>query len=167
MLSPILFGLYIDELLSRLKQSGYGCMVGHLFCGALGYADDVSILAPSLYALRRMCDICSDYGLEYNLQFNPAKCKLLNFSQQRDVFFSFSYEYVPVVDCCKHLGHFVGPGARNTLYRDAAHNLVRRVNDVLSNFSHCNIDVLYKLFTSYCTSYYSSCLWSLEDSKIE
>ncbi len=64
MLSPILFGMYIDELLSRLKQSGYVCMVGHLFCGALGYADDVSILAPSLYALRRMCDICSGYGLE-------------------------------------------------------------------------------------------------------
>ncbi len=105
----------------------------------LGYADDASILAPSLYALRRMCDICSDYGLEYNLQFNPAKCKLLNFSQRRDVFFSFSNEYVSVVDCCKHLGYFVGPGARNTLYRDAAHNLVRRVNAVLSNFSHCNI----------------------------
>ena len=82
-------------------------------------------------------------------------------------FFSFSNEYVPVVDCCKHLGHFIGPGARNTLYRDAAHDLVRRVNGVLSNFSHCKIDVLYKLFTSYCTSYYGSCLWSLEDSKIE
>ena len=86
-LSPTLFGMYRDELLSRLKQSGYGCMVRHLFCGALGYADDVSILAPALYELRRMCDICSDYGLQYNLQFNPAKCKLLNFSQQRDVFF--------------------------------------------------------------------------------
>ncbi len=28
-------------------------------------------------------------------------------------------------------------------------------------------DVLYKRFTSYCTSYYGNCLWSLEDSKIE
>ncbi len=65
------------------------------------------------------------------------------------------------------LGHFVGPGARNTLYRDAAHDLESRVNGVLSNFSHCQLDVLYKLFTYYCTSYYGSCLWSLEDSKIE
>ncbi len=38
-LPPVLFGMYIDELLSRLKGSGYGYMVGHLFCGALGYAD--------------------------------------------------------------------------------------------------------------------------------
>ncbi len=87
-LSRILFGLYIDELLYRLKQSGHRCMVGHLFCGALGYAGDVSILAP-LCVLRQMSDKCSDYGLEYNLQFNPAKCKPLNFSQQRDRKFLF------------------------------------------------------------------------------
>ncbi len=72
MLSPILFGKYTDELLSGLKQSGYGCKIGHLFCGVLGYADDISILAPSLYALRRMCDICSDYGVEYKFQFPGA-----------------------------------------------------------------------------------------------
>ena len=48
-LSPILFDMYIDELLSRLKQSGYGCMVSQLLvsCGALRYADDASI--PCLY----------------------------------------------------------------------------------------------------------------------
>ncbi len=48
----ITYTLWHVHMLSRLKQSGYGCMVGHLFCGALGHADDVSILAPSLYALR-------------------------------------------------------------------------------------------------------------------
>ena len=29
-LSPRLFSVYIDELLTRLKHSGYGCMVGHV-----------------------------------------------------------------------------------------------------------------------------------------
>ena len=28
-LSPILFTVYIDELLLRLQSSGYGCMIGH------------------------------------------------------------------------------------------------------------------------------------------
>ena len=36
-LSPILFAIYIDELLTRLKCSGYGCMIGHIYCGAFGY----------------------------------------------------------------------------------------------------------------------------------
>ena len=49
-LSPILFGMYVDELLLRLSQSGYGCKIGHFYYGALGYAYDVSLLAPTLYA---------------------------------------------------------------------------------------------------------------------
>ena len=43
-LSPISFGMYIEELLSLLCNSGYGCKVGHLYCGAIGYADDVSLI---------------------------------------------------------------------------------------------------------------------------
>ena len=35
------FALYIDELLTRLKCSGYGCMIGHIYCGAFGYADNL------------------------------------------------------------------------------------------------------------------------------
>ena len=54
-LSPILFSVYIDELLTRLKLSGYGCMVGHVYCGAFAYADD--IVAPTTHALKAMCDI--------------------------------------------------------------------------------------------------------------
>ena len=39
-LSPIMFIVYVDELLSRLNNSPFGCYVGNVFCGALGYADD-------------------------------------------------------------------------------------------------------------------------------
>ena len=40
-LSPILFTIYVDELLTRLRDAHLGCHIGSLFCGALGYADDV------------------------------------------------------------------------------------------------------------------------------
>ena len=38
-ISPILFGAYMNELLMRLKASGAGCYLGHIFMGALAYAD--------------------------------------------------------------------------------------------------------------------------------
>ena len=41
-LSPILFSIYIDELLDRLRQSGYGCHIGNIFLGAVAYADDIT-----------------------------------------------------------------------------------------------------------------------------
>ena len=35
-LSPILFTLYMDVLLSRFKSCGFGCYIGQSFVGALG-----------------------------------------------------------------------------------------------------------------------------------
>ena len=47
-ISPILFALYIDDLLYELEQSGVGCYLDDLFVGALTYADDLTLLAPTL-----------------------------------------------------------------------------------------------------------------------
>ena len=38
--SPILFNVYIDELLLRLKQHDFGCHIGNRFVGGSCYADD-------------------------------------------------------------------------------------------------------------------------------
>ena len=42
-LSPALFGLYMDEVLKRLKQRGIGCRIGNLFAGALCFANDLRL----------------------------------------------------------------------------------------------------------------------------
>ena len=41
-MSPLLFCVYIDELLSRLKALNVGCHVSNTFTGAFGYADDLT-----------------------------------------------------------------------------------------------------------------------------
>ena len=45
-LSSILFCMYMDGVLTRLRQSGLGCYIGDTFFGALTYAHDISIIAP-------------------------------------------------------------------------------------------------------------------------
>ena len=45
-LSPILFSMYIDSLLEKLKDSGLGCHVGRTFAGAFAYADDIALVSP-------------------------------------------------------------------------------------------------------------------------
>ena len=48
-ISPLLFGIYIDDLLLKLKRVGLGCHVVHYFFGTLGYAaDDIIFLYPTL-----------------------------------------------------------------------------------------------------------------------
>ena len=64
-LSPILFTLYINELLERLKSSDLGCHIGRMFAGAFGYADDIAIATLFIYYMRQMILICEQYVKEY------------------------------------------------------------------------------------------------------
>ena len=50
-ISPICFSLYIDPLLDRLRRSGYGCHIKGVYMGALSYADDITIMYPSIGGL--------------------------------------------------------------------------------------------------------------------
>ena len=50
-LSPILFTIYIDDLLLELEKKGVGCYWNQHFVRAVCYADDIALLAPSPSAL--------------------------------------------------------------------------------------------------------------------
>ena len=50
----ILFSSYMNALFDRLKCNAIGCRVGPVYACAFGYADDVGLVAPSLYSLRCM-----------------------------------------------------------------------------------------------------------------
>jgi len=79
-LSPILFIIYIDQLLTRLEAQAVGCYWSHYFVGAFGYADDIVLLAPSASALRMMLNTCCQFANDHNLLFNPGKTQLVRFS---------------------------------------------------------------------------------------
>ena len=57
-LSPLLFAVYLDGLLSELVECGVGCYWRNVFAGCLCYADDIVLLAPCPSALRIMLKIC-------------------------------------------------------------------------------------------------------------
>ena len=44
-LSPILFNIFINDLLERLQESGLGFALEHIIVTALGFADDVLLIA--------------------------------------------------------------------------------------------------------------------------
>ena len=70
-LSPLLFNIYMDELLMKLKSTGIGCHIGPHHVGALGYADDLVLMSPSRNGLQKMLQICEEFGKEYNVVYNP------------------------------------------------------------------------------------------------
>ena len=54
-LSPILFTIYIDNLIIQL--SIIGCKIGNSFLSVFGYADDLTLLCPLLAGLKQMINV--------------------------------------------------------------------------------------------------------------
>ena len=113
-ISPLLFTLYIDSLFLLLKQVGLGCPVGLTCAGAFGYADDIALVAPSLYCLKKMISICETFANKYIISFNPSKSKLLCFNLD-------SYYISTNITDRNIVGHFC--------------DLYQRSNSVISDFN--------------------------------
>ena len=165
-LSPVLFCVYMDELLGRLRDSGIGCFVGNLFCGALSYADDLAILAPTHYATCQLLNTCESFANEFHVLFNSAKSHLLYFSphprmRRSNKLFLINGETIDFVDSAIHLGTYIGKNANVLSMRRVSSELYTKMNTVKSLYKHCSVDVLRALFKSYCTSFFGSPLWNL------
>ena len=84
-LSPILYCLYIDDLYKILRNRKTGCWISGSFVGILGYADDLTLLSPTIDGLQEMVKTCEEYATEHNLSFsthpeaNRCKTKCLAF----------------------------------------------------------------------------------------
>ena len=75
-LSPVLFAVYLDGLLSELEGSGVGCYWGAHFVGAVCYADDIALLTPCPSAMRTMLSVCEEYAVTHGLKFNLIRHNL-------------------------------------------------------------------------------------------
>ena len=73
-LSPYLFNVYLDDLLSDLRRSGKGARIGALFVGCVGYADDFTLVSPTTSGLQSLLDICESYVNRHHLAINSKKC---------------------------------------------------------------------------------------------
>ena len=171
-LSPILFTVYIDVLLSQLQSSGLGCWVGHEFFGALCSADDLSLLAPTLFCLKRMLAICENFGKEFGIIFNATKtmCMLFNGRRQPDIdlpVLSLNNTPIKWATCVKHLGNYISfdIGERDEIKRKRS-DFIGRTNSLIGNCKAAPKEVLAKVFTSQCCHLYGAQAWSLDSACI-
>ena len=54
-------------------MSGFGCYIDDTYVGALGYADDITLLCPSIRCLNKMLHICEVFARDYFITFNSKK----------------------------------------------------------------------------------------------
>ena len=166
-LSPLLFNMYIDVLLSQLSQSGVGCHIGNKYMGSFAYADDIVLLSPSVSSLNSQLEICEVFSQEYNIKFNAAKSKIITYGDSA-ISLEFQGRIIPVCTSEKHVGNLVGtdPEIVHTVIRNACNDMYSRLNLLLRQFKSLDRIILYKLFNNFCLSLYGSQLWKISSSKI-
>ena len=77
--------IYIDKPLVILRTSGIGCHIGSAYIGALFYADDITLLCPSIRGLNEMIVLCCEYAQEYDITLNPKKTVCIKFGSKINI----------------------------------------------------------------------------------
>jgi len=105
-LSPVLFNLYVDDLIVLLRNSGHGCYVNTTFVGCIMYADDLLLLSASFQGMQAMLDICTCFGRSHDILFNVNKtiCTCIGSVMPNGCSLYLSSQPVPCVNSFKYLG---------------------------------------------------------------
>ena len=77
--------------LSLKSQELDATCIGNIFTGALAYADDVVLLAPTKHAMSLMLKICSECTKTFDLIFNADKSKFIHFPCSSSNLKSYKY----------------------------------------------------------------------------
>ena len=76
-LSPVLFALYVDNIIVRLRSAKLGCSILNVYIGCVMYADDLLLLSASVSTLQSMIIICSDEVSYLDMRFNVSKSAVI------------------------------------------------------------------------------------------
>ena len=164
-----LFNVYMDSLSEELVKLGVGCYVGGVCVNHICFADDMVVLAPSVAALQRILNVCTQFAVlndirysvgvngksmcmacwpqNFSLKFSPTLYLagvLLNFVQE--------YEYLGYTITCDQLDD------KEVLKR--TRKLYASGNMIINKFRNSNINVKITMFKTYFSCIYASVLWN-------
>ena len=174
--SPVLWCVYLDMLIKELRELGLGCHVGGLFMGAVVYADDVLLMAPSRPAMQAMLRKCEDYAAKNNIMFSTdpdpgkskTKCILVcgnNKNLAKPASLTLCGRDLPWVSSANHLGHELHESG--TMELDASikrATFISKSVEIRELFKFASpVEVLQTMKVN-CCSFYGCMLWDLSGS---
>ena len=141
--------------------------MGRVYAGVFMFADDLKLLAPSVYALDIMLNICKNYAARYDVMFND-KSQLIIFKSRMDdgpapeIF--IHGKKLEAVDSITHLGHII----HENIFQNDASKCVKdfyiQFNSFMGDFRYLGSDMRNYLFSKYCSSFYGSQILPVYDN---
>ena len=164
-------------MLKRLRDLGLGVHVIGLFMGAVCYADDVLLVAPTRSAMQRMLWEVEMFAKESNIEFStdpiPGKSKTKcifvvgdkkNLTKPAPLM--LCGRELPYVSQVDHLGNILTE--QGTMDQDAVVKRAKFIQssvEVRETFKFAAPEEILRSLKTYCSSFYGSCLWDLGGEK--
>ena len=176
-LSPIFWSVYSDPLIQRLRALGLGAHVAGLFVGAVCYADDVLLIAPTRNAMQRMLVECEAFAGESNIEFSTdpvphrskTKCIFVTGKRQNKAKPAPLYlcgRELPFVSQAEHLGNMLTE--QGDMEQDSSIKRAQFIQGSVKTrelFKFAAPSEVVKALKVYNSSFYGSNLWDLEGDK--
>ena len=83
-LSPVLFNIFINDLLLDIERSGKGGVkIGRYLFNFFAYADDITLFSTTVTGLQDLIDICDGYAKTWRFNFGINKTKCMTVGANR------------------------------------------------------------------------------------
>ena len=149
----------MNKLFKQLKRNVSVVMLILYMWLHLENADDVALVALSLYCLKCMIPICEEFAKKYQITFNPTKSKLLCFNTNNAVT-PHNGQHLTVVHKDKHLGNYISDSINERHILNNICDLYQRSNLFIIQFRSCDSETLDRLHETYCMHTYGCELWN-------
>jgi hypothetical protein len=154
-LSPHLFAIYVQVLIDKIKDSGYGCKIHNVFWGCIAYADDLVLMSHSCTAMQYMLRMCEQYADDFNVKFNASKTVVIRIGCRFNALCSqleFNGSKLEYVTSMKYLGVDIVASRRfKCTYDRIKSNFYRTFNAIYSKSkgNKCELTSV-ELMRTYC-----------------
>ena len=126
-LGPTLFNIYINDLLEELHASKLGVRMITITVSALGFADDVLLIADDPSKLQALLDICGTWSSQNEMPFNIKKCKVLVLNAAlKGLSFKLTGAPLELVKETKYLGVIFSRSRLTSLYGSHLAKVIER-----------------------------------------
>ncbi len=92
--SPLLYGVFMNDLLEELVKSGLGFQVNKKTIPGLAYCDDIVLTANTKEELYKLLTICEKHSKTWKYEFNADKCKVMAFNDPENISINYNEQTI-------------------------------------------------------------------------
>ena len=148
-----------------LHDLGLGCHVVPIFAGFFGYADDVALVTPILYAMDTIIKVGEIFADKIGLLFNLLKSKLLYYNV--DNLYTMYVTLGNKLEHEKYLDNFITNNIYDINIKEHVCRFIGKTNAIVCDFGCCDSSTLVNIHQTFCMDLYTCELWNVSSKYTE